>query len=211
MDNWKAADRVAESWRRALPNDSRPLLYLMESAEQRGALNKAIGFLEQAERLDALNPEVRRASLRLLVAQAIRHLRQRKPHLAEKELAALEALPQAREADRPAFLAGLRWTCCLIRGDGEGALSLFSQVSVLLGNPAAAILTCGSTGEVCGLRRDEFGRYLPQKVSLAQTDSLAAAVARACVKGRLVFQVTFPMLPGPERMVKMTARIAHVC
>jgi hypothetical protein len=181
--DWKAADRVAESWRRALPNDSRPLLYLMESAEQRGALNKAIGFLEQAERLDALNPEVRRASLRLLVAQAIRHLRQRKPHLAEKELAALEALPQAREADRPAFLAGLRWTCCLIRGDGEGALSLFSQVSVLLGNPAAAILTCGSTGEVCGLRRDEFGPYLPQKASLAQTDSLAAAVARACALG----------------------------
>ena len=53
----------------------------------------------------------------------------------------------------------------------------------MLGNPAAAILTCGSTGEVCGLRRDEFGRYLPQKVSLAQTDSLAAAVARACALG----------------------------
>ena len=116
---------MAERWRRALPKDSRPLLFLMESAEKRGALNKAIGFLEQAEKLDALNPEVRRAALRLLVAQAIRHLRQRKPHLAEQKLAALEALPQAQEADRPAFLAGLRWACCVMRGEAEAAARPF--------------------------------------------------------------------------------------
>jgi hypothetical protein len=180
----KAAERVAESWHRALPNDSRPLLYLMESAEKRGALNKATGFLDQAEKLDALNPEVRRAALRLLVAQAIRHLRQHKAHLAEQELASLEALPQAQEADRPAFLAALRWICSVIRGDAETASGYFTQVSRMLGGPAAAILTCGSMAEACGLKRDGFGLYLPPGVSLAdEGDSLAAAVGRACALG----------------------------
>jgi hypothetical protein len=180
----KAAEGVSESWHRALPNDCRPLLYLMESAEKRGALNKATGFLEQAEKLDALNPEVRRAALRLLVAQAIRHLRQHKAHLAEQELVALEALPQAQEADRPAFLAALRWTCSVIRADAETASGHFNRVSRVLGGPAAATLTCGSMAEACGLKRDTFGPYLPLEVSpVDQADTLAAAVGRACALG----------------------------
>jgi hypothetical protein len=181
--DWKPADRVAESWRRALPNDSQPLLYLMESAEKRGALNKAIGFLEQAEKLDALNPEVRRAALRLLVAQVIRHLRQRKPHRAEQKLADLGALPQAQEADRPAFLAALRWAGCVIRGEDEAAWGHFTQVTRLLGSPAAALLICRSTGDACKLEWSEVDRCLPRKVSHDQTDSLAGAVARACALG----------------------------
>ena len=179
----KTAEYVAESWHRALPNDCRPLLYLMDSAEKRGALNKATGFLEQAERLDALNPEVRRAALRLLVAQAIRHLRQRKAHLAEQELAALEALPQAQEADRPAFLAAISWTCSVIREDAETASGHFTRVSLLLGGPAAAILTCGSMAEACGLKPDSSGLYLPQGVSVDQANSLASVVGRACALG----------------------------
>jgi hypothetical protein len=181
--DWKTADRVAESWCRALPSDSQPLLFLMESAEKRGALNKAVGFLEQAEKLDALNPEVRRAALRLLVAQAIRHLRQRKPHRAEQKLAELEALPQAQEADRPAFLAALRWTGCVIGGEDRVAGDHFTQVSRLLASAAAALLICRSTGDACGLEWSEADRCLPRKVSHDQTDSLAGAVARACALG----------------------------
>ena len=71
-------------WSQALPKDSRPLLYLMEPAEKRGALDKAFGFLKLAQKCDPLGTEVRRAALRLLVAKALRHLRQRKPHLAEQ-------------------------------------------------------------------------------------------------------------------------------
>jgi tetratricopeptide (TPR) repeat protein len=203
---WKAAERVAERWHEALPNDSRPLLYLMESTEKRGALNKAISYLEQAESLDSLSPEVRRAALRLLVAQAIRHLRQRKPHLADQKLTALEALPQAQEADRPAFLAGLRWLCCILCGQAEAAIGYFTKVSELLGGPAAATLTCGSMGEACGFKQGELSPFLPQKhlspqsgpidrllscwltdkspkSSSAQAESLAATVARACALG----------------------------
>jgi hypothetical protein len=80
---WQVADNVAESWRKARPKDIQPLLYLMESEEKRSAYKKSLKHLEEAEELDRLNPEVRRAKLRLLLAAAIRHLRQGKTHLAK--------------------------------------------------------------------------------------------------------------------------------
>ena len=179
----RAADYVAECWHRAIPNHSEPLLYLMESAEKRGALNKATAFLEEAQKLDAVNPEVRRAALRLLIAQTGRHLRQRKPHLVEQDLAALEALPQAQVTDRPAFLLALRWTCEVIRSDAEMGSSFLSQIGHLLGSPAAAILACQNAGALAGLTQEDFDRHLPQKVSLDPADSLVSATARVCILG----------------------------
>lgn len=179
--DWRVADSVAERWHRALPKHSEPLLYLMESAEKRGALNKATAFLEEAQQLDAVNPEVRRAAFRLLIAQAGRHLRQRKPHLVEQDVAALEALPQAQGADRPAFLVALRWASEVIRGDAELASSFLSQIGHLLGSSAAAILACESAGALGGLTQADFDRHLAQKVSLDPADSLVSATARVCV------------------------------
>jgi hypothetical protein len=202
----KKAEQAAESWHRALPKDSQPLLYLMEAAENRGALKKAFTFLEEAEKLDSLNPEVRRAALRLLVGQAVRHSRQRKAHLLEQDLAGLERLPQAQEGDRPAFLAALRWTCCVIRQELEPALNHFASIAGLLETPASAILACGGLGEACGFRSNELGVYLDAKhvpgkaegrgIFRALADailsrnplpenagSIAGAVARACALG----------------------------
>ena len=178
----RAADYVAECWHRALPLHSQPLLYLMESAEKRGALNKATAFMAQAQKLDAVNPEVRRAALRLLVAQTGRHLRQSKPHLAEQDVAALEALPQAQLADRPAFLVALRWASAVIGGDAELASSFFGQIGRLLGSSAGAILLCENAGAFGGLARADFDRHVPQ-VSLDPPESLVAATARVCVLG----------------------------
>jgi hypothetical protein len=181
--DWRVADYVAESWHRAIPNHSEPLLYLMESAEKRAALNKATAFLAEAQKLDAVNPEVRRAALRLLIAQAGRHLRQRKPHLVEQDLAALEALPQAQVGDRPAFLLALRWACQVIRNDAELGSSCLSQIGHLLGSAAAAILVCENAGAFGGLTQVDFESHLPQKVSLDLADSLVSATARVCVLG----------------------------
>ena len=179
--DWRIADYVAERWHEALPNHCQPLLYLMESAETRGALNKATAFLEEAQKLDAVNPEVRRAALRLLVARAARHLRQRKPHLVEQDLAALEALPQAQEGDRPAFLLALRWAREVIRGNAELAASLLSQIGRLLGSSAAAILTCENAAKLGELTPADFDRYLGEEISLDPADSPSSATARACV------------------------------
>jgi hypothetical protein len=193
----KAAERVCTAWSRALPKDSRPLLYLMESAEKRGALDKAFGFLKLAQKCDSLGTEVRRAALRLLVAKALRHLRQRKPHLAEQDVTALEALPQAQEGDRPAFVACLHWTCCVLRGDSEAAADLLSQVSRMLESPAAGVLACESTAAACGLPVD---RFLPEKALARQTDSLASAIARACALGDDV-GVAFSIPPAWESRI----------
>jgi len=178
----RVADSVAERWHRALPLHSQPLLHLMESAEKRGALNKASVFLAEAQKVDAVNPEVRRAALRLLVAQTARHIRQRKPHLVEQDVAALEALPEAQLADRPAFLVALRWAGAVIRGDAELASSFFGQIGRLLGSSAAAILACENAGALGGLTRADFDRHVPQ-VSQDPADSLVVATARVCVLG----------------------------
>jgi hypothetical protein len=196
-DNWKSAERVCTIWSQALPKDSRPLLCLMESAEKRGAFDKAFGFLERAQKCDALGTEVRRAAFRLLVAKTLRHLRQRKPHLAEQDVTALEALPQAQEADRPAFVTCLHWTCCVLRGDSEGAANLFSQVCRMLESPAAGVLACESTAGACGLRVD---RFLPENALARESDSLATAIARACALGDDV-GVAFSIPPAWEAKI----------
>ena len=178
--DWRVAEAVAERWHEALPTHCQPLLYLMESAERRGALNKATAFLEEAQNLDAVNPEVRRAALRLVVAQTARHLRQRKPHLVEQDLAALEALPQVQEGDRRAFLLALRWACELIRGNAELMPSLLTQIGRLLGSSAAAVLACETAGNLGGLTQADFDPYLGQGVSLDPLDSPASVIARVC-------------------------------
>ena len=83
---WKAAEKAALSWHEARPQDTIPLLELMEACEKRNALKKAMGFLEKAERVDRVNPEVRRARLRLATATAVRHLKNRKLGLAMKDI-----------------------------------------------------------------------------------------------------------------------------
>ena len=104
-----AVDSAASAWHMAIPADPRPLLVLAENAEARDALGKALKYLKTAEGLDGLNPEVRRARARLVVATALRHLRHRQRHLVAKDLADLAALPQMAEGDRPMLIAVLRW------------------------------------------------------------------------------------------------------
>ncbi|MGO9268849.1 MAG: hypothetical protein ACLQOO_01065 [Terriglobia bacterium] len=191
---WKLEEEAAEAWKRALPKDSRPLLRLMELAEKRGALKKALGYLEQAEGLAALNPEVRRGRLRLLVATAIRHVEQRKAHLAERDLEELEALPQAREGDRPAFLAALRWTLCVLRSDPDGASHLLAQVASLMESRVAEAMLVSGIADFCKLHDLVTDRYYDRNIVFDGKESLAAAVARGCALGDdLGWPLTIPL------------------
>jgi hypothetical protein len=146
-----AAQAAAEAWMTAIPTDPRPLLHLMRMAEERGALKKALGYLGQAEALDGVNTEVRRARLRLLIRGAIRHLKQGKPLLAEPELAELEDLPQAREHDRPAFVAALRHVAALQTKDKNAEAAAAAKVAALLGQPREAALALTGAATLCGL------------------------------------------------------------
>ncbi|MBI4864192.1 MAG: hypothetical protein HY815_28640, partial [Candidatus Riflebacteria bacterium] len=175
----KAVDEVARAWHEARPEDSRPLLLLMESAEQRGALNKALRFLERAESIDSLSPDVRRARLRLLVASALRHLKNRKPHLLEKDLAGIEALPQAREGDRPAFWTACRRLAALQRGDPDAADRCGTELIGLVGGELPAIVVMQSLEKACVMERLSLPRGAGESMGL-EVDDLPLAVARGC-------------------------------
>jgi hypothetical protein len=170
-------DAVAERWCAALPNDIPPVLHLMQSAEKRNSLQKAFKFMERAERIDGLNPEVRRARLRLLVSMAARHLRQKKPHLAEPELRQLEALPQVRQGDRAAFVAALRSVWCELRGAPRESASAYDEAVRLLGDGVTTHLLFLQVGHWCGGKYSAIGKAPPPTVPLF------AALGRVCALG----------------------------
>jgi len=150
--NKKDGDEAALAWSKALPQDARPLLLLMESAEDRDALKKALGYLEEAERLDALNPLVRKARVRLHVAVTLRHLKQKKFHLVEKDLAELESAPHAQEGRRAAFVPAVRVLLAAHDKREVDEATWRHQASIALGSEAAAFLLVWAIAEGCGIK-----------------------------------------------------------
>jgi len=151
--DWAKRDRpgraagVAEAWHKIRPMDIEPILLLMEEKEKRNAFHTSLQYLAKAERIDSVHPAVRRARLRLLAGSVLRHLQQKKPDLAEEELAGMETLPQSQQGDRPAFLAALRYMVCAVRGASDAAAAHRAEVERLLGGKAAAALLIFGVGE----------------------------------------------------------------
>jgi len=173
----RAADETALAWHEACPADSEPLLHLMESCEKRNALRKALRYLEQAEALDGLNPEVKRARIRLVVANAIRHFSNRNFRLADKDITELEALPQMEMGDRPAFVAALRWLWHAMQEAGQ-APSFLEEAGRLLESDLAGYLILEGLATVCdpsGIQAKNL--KLP---SLRGSCDLAGELARGC-------------------------------
>ena len=179
---WKKCDAVALAWHTALPEDARPLLYLMTSAEKRNAFKKALGYLDTAERIDRLNPDVKRARLRLLVATALRHLKQRKTHLAQKDILEIERWPQSREGDRPAFMVALKSACALIEKNESELILQIRELTDLLDHPVAARMILMALSKSCDMSYRRKNLPAPAADSLEGHD-LAASVARACRVG----------------------------
>jgi tetratricopeptide (TPR) repeat protein len=137
--DWRVAERAAEAWHQARKRDVQPLLWLMDASEKRGAYRKSLKYLEEAEQLDRVNPEVRKAKLRLQVAAVLRHFRQRKLHLA---LAGIERLAALSDLDAgwAALVTALRRVCAALEHDPEASGRYALEVQSRLGNPAAAYL-----------------------------------------------------------------------
>jgi len=171
----RAQEEVAQIWRQKRPGDPLPLLLLSVFAEERDALKLALKYLAEAEAIDAINPQVRKARLRLTLATTWRHLKDRRPHLVEKDLAALEALPAMAEADRPAFLCALRVAWHVLRGEKAEAQHAYEGVVSRLG-PLAAAVVMNSVGE-----RMRLGRSAdwPAVTGVALPDPHAVADAEA--------------------------------
>ena len=177
--NWKKCDEVALAWHAAFPEDTRPLLYLMKSAEKRNAFKKAIGYLNTAERIDGLNPDVKRARLRLWVATAVRHLKQKKTHLAQKDIVEIEELQQSGEGDLPAFVVALQIVCALIDGEKSKLIRLNRELIILLEHPVAANVIIQGLLSDCKLSDTQTDLSLNVEESISG-DNLVAAIARGC-------------------------------
>jgi hypothetical protein len=169
---------VAARWRVAFPKDVKPLLHLMDSAEKTNALQKAFGFMEQAEQLDGLNPQVRKARLRLLVSIAVRHLQKKKARLAELALEAIEDLPQAQQADRKAFVAALRWVSSIRWGTKEESEAHTFEVARLLNSEIAAQVVLTEVARTCKLQINVVA-----PTALGPDARVAAGIGRACALG----------------------------
>ncbi|MEE4604547.1 MAG: hypothetical protein V2J65_24910 [Desulfobacteraceae bacterium] len=177
--HWKNCDEVALAWHAAFPDNTRPLLYLMKSAENRKALKKALGYLDTAEQIDNLNPDVRKARLRLLVAAAVRHLKQNKTHLAQKDITAIEDLPQSREGDRPALGVALKSVCAMIDKDESEWVRWRRELTKLLEYPLAAQVVLQGLSTNCGLSQRQINSLASDKDALEGND-LVNAMARGC-------------------------------
>jgi len=188
--NWKDSDRVALAWHAAKPASSKPLLHLMASAEKRNAFKKALGYLERAEKLDGLNPEVKKARLRLLTAIAIRHLKQEKTHLAQKDFAEIQALPQSTEGDNPAFIVALKSVAAKIDGQHSQYGKWEKDLIGILNSKPAAEMVLEAVFRLCGVVENKTFR---NQWKLPPGEKLLEAVARGCSMGEnLGIPVTIP-------------------
>ena len=173
-------DEVAELWRRTREEDVTPLLWLVESAERRGAYHKSLKFLEQAEQLDRLNPEVRKVRIRLLVAAVLRHLRQHKPHLAAQGIDRIAALPESQEPTVAPAIAALRSVCCAIDGDSAGAAAHRAVLETQLEESALVLLQ--GVADAAGLAFADTGLEGAKATSFTQPGALAS-LAKTCTVG----------------------------
>ncbi len=136
----KNADGVAERWRKALPDDVRPLLHLVDSTEERGAFKKSLAYLKDAEDLDSLNPDVRRAKLRLLLAAAIRHLGQGKAHLAGHETTDILLLQEGPLHECTILACAIAWFCAALENDSAAMKEQAAALAQVLGEVGRHLL-----------------------------------------------------------------------
>ena len=168
------SDIAAERWVAARPKDVAPLLYLMDSAEKRNALQKAVKFLDRAEALDPMHADVRRARMRLLVSIAFKHLEQNKGALAAKDLKQLDELPQTKQGDRPAFIAALRFVTCTVLADKPGADAAFRFAAQHFADESMAMLLFVEVERRSGREGSAVGQPQPP------TKPLATSYGRVC-------------------------------
>lgn len=186
----RVADGVAERWRRVCPGDLEPRLFLISSYEKRSAFPTALRYLAEAERIESMHPEVRKARLRLTVANFCKQV-QRKPVAAgaAKTLAEIAAMPQTQEGDHPAFLQALHYILARRNEENEAAQGYREEAERLLESKAGAALLIHTVAEAC-----KYGRMERlAAVSQSEEASLPLILARvAALTSDFAMQAAVP-------------------
>lgn len=169
-----AAEKVAERWRQALPRDVEPLLFLISAFEKRKAFPTALKYLAEAEKIDGLNPDVRKAGLRISCANFYKQVQQRPVRLAaDKTLAAISEMPQTLQGDRPAFVLALRHMLALCKRDPAAAGIHQIEMERFLGSATAAALLTIIVANACN-----FAIIKKPELPVGDRDGLPAKFAR---------------------------------
>ena len=140
FERGKSAEATALAWHRALPKDLEPLLYLADVLEERNALQKSLGYVAKAEAIDGLNADVRRARSRLLFRAACRSLKNAKPPLVEKQIAALEESAFASHGDMPGLALSLRYCLEQLQGNSTQARAAWLDLGMRIGSATPALI-----------------------------------------------------------------------
>jgi hypothetical protein len=171
----KLKEDIALQWMRARPQDAQAPLILASLAESRKAYAMAIKRVAQAEALDPLNRDVRKARLRLTLSITWRHFDDGKAHLVEKDIAELAALPGMNEGDRAAVLESIRGAWHSMRGDEAAAAACFQTVMQRVGSLAGSIVFNSikkmTTDSLRHKPIDIVGASDAQPVEIAQTQA----------------------------------------
>lgn len=186
----EAEEKALLRWAEALPRDPEPFVQLAEDAERRSALNKALGYLEQAEARDALDPRLRRLRFRIAMATALRHLKGGKAHLLRKDLEAIEG---TREGNAPA-LAALIWAAASMEGAQDDIASSAQKVRELLKGDMGAAVLLGGVASAAG---KAASKWTPPQFDAKEAATLEGigAIARGL---RAAVDGHFPaLLPKP--------------
>jgi hypothetical protein len=184
--DWKVPDHVAELWSQACPRDVTPLLWLTESSEERSAFQKSLKYLQRAEELDRVNPEVRKTKARLLVARTLRHLRQRKPHLAIQGIEQIAALPELPGGSLAPVVSALQRLCAVVSGDSESAQRHEAELAAQMGNAFAAEFLCRTLARASLVSFTE-AQLPPSPIAEANASGLLPGISRVCSIGRILY------------------------
>ncbi len=171
------AVEAAEAWNKLLPDNIEPVLFLMDDLAKRDKYPSALKYLAQAERIDAVNPRVRKARLRLTTGNAIRLIQQKNYRKTREAIDEIAALPQTQQGDRPIFIEALRYMAETASGHQEEASRHEVEVARMLGAGFAAGLLIDMLGTVC---KRVLPRPLlkPDKIPAPQRGQLPKLVAR---------------------------------
>jgi hypothetical protein len=89
----------------------------------------------------------------------------------------MEALPQAQQGDRPAFLAALRFVWCQLRNQRNEAEAVYEEMVRFLGNASTAQFLLLEVERLCVLENSWVGKPAPP------TTPLFVAFGRVCALG----------------------------
>lgn len=126
-DSDQEAEATAIRWHEADPLALPPLLHLLQATEKRGAVRKALRWLEKAEALEPGHVEVRAGRFRLLLAGAAHRIRKGIFRLAREDVAELEKTPHGKDPQFRVLLAALRFFVAEDENGRGAAMSVLEE------------------------------------------------------------------------------------